>query len=143
MTINIIAGVGMLGVGVLGGAWLGNVQDRSIVASLHEQAPSISSRYITDEKQSLFGSYNALAPDAKELAAEHLFEMEYTIGDGDDARRETKTVAVSEVIERAQRDGKSAALHEVAILPVIMFCCYIGLMLYFRSRGGYKPVLLE
>lgn len=143
MTINIIAGVGMLGVGVLGGAWLGNVQDRSIVASLHEQAPSISSRYITDEKQSLFGSYNALAPDAKERAADHLFEMEFTIGDGDDARRETKTVAASEVIERAQRDGKSAALHEVAILPVIMFCCYIGLMLYFRSRGGYKPVLLE
>jgi len=148
MTINIIAGVGMLGVGVLGGAWLGNVQDRAIVATLQEQAPAISRQYITDTKQSLFGSYNALAPDAKEMAAEHMFEMEYTImvrtlGGERNTKTKTKKISALSVIEIAEREGKSAALHEVAILPVIMFSCYIGLMLYFRSRGGYKPVVLE
>ena len=143
MTINIIAGVGMLGVGVLGGAWLGNVQDRAVVAALQEQAPAISKQYITDEKQSLFGSYNAMAPDAKELAAEHMFEMEYTIGGESNTRTRTKKVSALAAIEIAEREGKSVALHEVAILPVIMFCCYIGLMLYFHSRGGYRPVRME
>ena len=28
-------------------------------------------------------------------------------------------------------------------LPVIMFVCYIGLIFYFRSRGGYKVVVLD
>ena len=30
-----------------------------------------------------------------------------------------------------------------AILPVIMLLVYLGLILYFRSRGGYKPVVLD
>lgn len=136
MTLNIIAGVGMLGVGVLGSAWLGNVQDRAIVASL---PPQIAATYATEEKQSLFGSYSALSPDAKELAAMDMFEMEFTI----EGTSSTKMMPALPEIETAERRGKSLALHEVAILPVIMLCCYIGLMLYFRSRGGYEPIRLE
>lgn len=26
------------------------------------------------------------------------------------------------------------------ILPSFMLACYLGLLLYFRSKGGYKPV---
>jgi hypothetical protein len=29
------------------------------------------------------------------------------------------------------------------LLPVLMFLVYLGLILYFRSRGGYKPVVLD
>jgi hypothetical protein len=120
MTINLIAGVGMLGVGVLGNAWLGNVQDRAVVSTLQIEAPGIAQQYITDEKQSLFGSYHALSSNAVDHAGHHAEHIEY-----------------------AQEEGKSVALRTVAILPVIMFCCYIGLMLYFRSRGGYQPIVLE
>ncbi len=45
-------------------------------------------------------------------------------------------------IELASIHGKSTALAKVAVLPVIMFGCYIGLILYFRSKGGYAAVLL-
>ena len=31
----------------------------------------------------------------------------------------------------------------VAILPAVMFCCYLALVLYFISRGGYKAQHLE
>ena len=30
----------------------------------------------------------------------------------------------------------------MAIFPAFMLICYLGLILYFRSRGGYKPVNL-
>ena len=30
----------------------------------------------------------------------------------------------------------------VAILPAIMFACYLALILLFRSRGGYRQVHL-
>jgi MFS transporter, DHA2 family, metal-tetracycline-proton antiporter len=33
---------------------------------------------------------------------------------------------------------KKATLLKVAILPVFMLLCYIGLYFYFQSRGGYK-----
>jgi hypothetical protein len=28
----------------------------------------------------------------------------------------------------------------VSILPIFMLVSYLGLMMYYRSRGGYKPV---
>jgi len=30
----------------------------------------------------------------------------------------------------------------IAILPALMFVCYLGLELYFRRRGGYHQVEL-
>jgi hypothetical protein len=29
------------------------------------------------------------------------------------------------------------------MFPAFMFICYLGLILYFRSKGGYKPVSLD
>ena len=31
----------------------------------------------------------------------------------------------------------------MTLFPLAMLACYIGLILYFRSRGGYKPVDLQ
>ncbi|MBN2449659.1 MAG: MFS transporter [Lentisphaeria bacterium] len=36
--------------------------------------------------------------------------------------------------------AKRKAMATVAILPLIMALCYIGLIFYFRAKGGYKPV---
>ena len=41
------------------------------------------------------------------------------------------------------RESKLDALRTIAILPLIMLLVYLGLILYFRSRGGYKPVVLD
>ena len=40
-------------------------------------------------------------------------------------------------------DISTDALRSIAILPLIMLAAYIGLLLYFRRKGGYKPVVLE
>ena len=46
-------------------------------------------------------------------------------------------------VDAADRESKHDALRTIAILPVIMFLVYLGLILYFRGRGGYKPVVLD
>ena len=46
MTLNLIAGVGMLGVGVLGNPWLGNVQDTHVVEALQTANPVIAAEYV-------------------------------------------------------------------------------------------------
>jgi len=44
------------------------------------------------------------------------------------------------LVTTAQTAGKRYALQMVAILPIIMACCYLGLIFYFKSKGGYKVV---
>ncbi|MEY2428106.1 MAG: hypothetical protein QOJ40_991, partial [Verrucomicrobiota bacterium] len=36
-----------------------------------------------------------------------------------------------------------SALGKMAMFPAFMLCGYIGLMLYFKSKGGYKAVHLD
>jgi hypothetical protein len=31
----------------------------------------------------------------------------------------------------------------MALFPAFTFVCYLALFLYFKSRGGYKPVQLK
>ncbi|MCE5325611.1 MAG: MFS transporter [Planctomycetaceae bacterium] len=45
-------------------------------------------------------------------------------------------------ITDAQTIGKQDAMKQIALLPVIMAFCYIGLIVYFRAKGGYKVVEL-
>jgi hypothetical protein len=41
-----------------------------------------------------------------------------------------------------QAESKRGAFADIAVLPLFMLLCYIGIFLYFKSRGGYKPVEL-
>ena len=46
--------------------------------------------------------------------------------------------AVESIVSKTNQ----GTLAKVAILPAIMFFCYMGLIFYFRARGGYRPVEL-
>lgn len=56
-----------------------------------------------------------------------------------DALPEAERAVVNSLDEQVKRD----ALGHVAVLPIGMFVAYLALWLWFRARGGYKPVLLE
>lgn len=116
LTLNTIGGVGMLGVGVVGAALLGNIQDSEIDRQLASQDQTLHSRVVGDAKVSVFGTYKPL--DSKKVRA--LPEDEQT------------------VIDSIQNDAKKTALTTVAIFPILMLACYLGLLLYFRAQGGYK-----
>ena len=115
LTLNMIAGVGMLGVGIVGSVFLGYIQDTSVYAELGKQRPEIQSQISTEQK-SVFGVYHSL--DQAKLAS---------LSEGD--QKEIATI---------QNTGKKSALATVAIFPVIMFVCYMILIFYFKSKGGYQ-----
>ena len=51
--------------------------------------------------------------------------------------------ATAEFPERQiERSAKQGALASITIFPAIMLVAFIGLLLYFRMRGGYRPVEL-
>jgi hypothetical protein len=45
-------------------------------------------------------------------------------------------------IQTATTTGQFSALGKMALFPIFMLACYLALIVYFRSRGGYKPVQL-
>jgi hypothetical protein len=47
-----------------------------------------------------------------------------------------------EKFDAIQRETKQLALADIAVLPAIMFACYMVLILYFKSRGGYQAQVL-
>ena len=122
LTLNAIAGVGMLAVGIVGNPFLGNFQDKQIDKQLmaYDQSNSTSyhSDYVTVEKKSVFGAYNGL-----------------DLGKLDDAPDDDKNV-----IGDIQNTAKKSALSTVAIFPIIMLLCYLGLIFFFRRKGGYQQV---
>ena len=121
MTLNVIAGAGMLGVGVLGNVWLGNLQDTNVVDALEASRPELVARYVEDRPPSIFGDYRALTDEAVAL-------------------RDAGVAPDAEVLASVTNEGKMTALRKVVILPVIMLAAYLGLLLWFRARGGYRPV---
>ena len=45
-----------------------------------------------------------------------------------------------ETIKTATTTGQFSALGKMAFFPAFMLACYIALILYFKAKGGYKPV---
>jgi hypothetical protein len=126
MTLNTIAGVGMLSVGIGRRAvFLGYIQDNTIDKQLRvydvQQSTKIHDTYVVDEKDSFFGKYMAL--DAELLAA----------------APEADKAAVQQVTNAA----KKSALKTVALFPCVMLVCYLILIAYFRTQGGYKALHLD
>jgi MFS transporter, DHA2 family, metal-tetracycline-proton antiporter len=124
ITMNVVAGIGMLGAGVIGGPLIGQVLDRQMVhgvAAYDAQHNTQLVQELKTDRTGIFGDYTAIDPSKRAALA-----------------GEPKAA-----VEAADRESKHDALRTIAILPGIMFLVYLGLILYFRSRGGYKPVVLE
>ncbi|WP_152050285.1 MFS transporter [Tautonia marina] len=120
MTLNTIAGVGMLSVGVLGNPLLGNIQDKEAVEQLQATNPEVFEQVVGEERISVFGTYRPLIQEQiDQLSPEQQAE-------------------VASIREAAKKN----ALMTVAIFPCIMFASYVALILYYRSQGGYKPQML-
>jgi hypothetical protein len=121
LTLNGVSGVGMLSVGLLGTTLLGTVQDKSIDRELAKLDPQLREQVIDPEvRTSMFGSYYAV----------------------DQAKVPGLNDAQKATLAEAQELAKKQALRTVAIFPAIMFVAYVGLILYFRTQGGYKPVVI-
>jgi hypothetical protein len=116
LTLNATGGVGMLGVGVIGAMLLGNMQDTTLDSTIKAKAPQVHEKVMTD-KTGLLGGYKAV----------------------DEEKLKTATPEEQKVVADAKAGVQQATLQKVAIFPVLMFLCYLGILLYFRSKGGYKP----
>ena len=111
----------MLAVGILGLPFIGFLQESTSTQELATKNQAIH-QVVTVEKDYLLGKYHAIDPVKAETVK-------------DDAGKEA--------LKAARTAGQFGALGKMAMFPAFMLCCYLGLIVYFRSRGGYKPVQLD
>lgn len=117
LTLNAIAGIGMLTVGIIGGPLIGAMQEGSAKTALNKEMPGVYEK-ISKQDHYVLGNYTAV----------------------DDAKVATLPAADKEKVATLTKHAKQGALANVAIFPLFMLACYVGLIFYFRSKGGYKAV---
>lgn len=119
LMLNAIAGVGMLAVGTIGGPMIGTWQDMAFDRQMAEENPALHARVVT-ANVGIFGPYNAL----------------------DQSKKATLNAADLEKVTTMEAQSKQSTLATIAIMPVMMFVCYLILVIYFRSQGGYQAEVL-
>jgi hypothetical protein len=124
LTLNATGAVGMLGVGVIGLVLMGSMQDHTIAKQLQasdvKNGTSLYSTYVTQDKTGLLGSYKALDQSAVTTASPE-----------DQA-----------TVQAAVEDSKVDVFRKAPAFPLFVLLGFLVLILYFRSKGGYKPVEL-
>jgi len=113
-----MGGIGMLAVGTLGAPFIGYLQETSATRQLETTNPALY-QTVTVEKNYLLGKYQAIDPVKSAAVTEE---------------------AAQAAIKEATTTGQFSALGKMALFPTFMLACYLSLMFYFKSRGGYKPV---
>ena len=109
----------MLAVGILGGPVIGKLTEDSIKASIEDATTEETYQSVSNASTYSLGDYTAV--DAAKVEA---------LTD----EKDKKTV------QESIQSGKQGSLASIAIFPVFMLLCYLGLIFHFKSKGGYKPV---
>ncbi|HEY8990444.1 MAG TPA: MFS transporter [Luteolibacter sp.] len=117
LTLNALAGIGMLSAGILGTPLIGAMQEDSAREAIELQKPGLYAK-IAREEPYFFGTYHAIDPDKlKTLDPLH--------------QRDIQAIATP---------AKQGALARMTVFPAAMLLCYLALALHFRNKGGYRPV---
>jgi MFS family permease len=120
LTLNAMGGIGMLAVGILGAPFLGYMQETSTTQQLKAANPALYQQVTTTQRY-LLGDYQAVDPAKSAAIADPKSQSD---------------------LQAATTAGKFSALGKMAMFPAFTFACYLALMAYFKSRGGYRPVQL-
>jgi len=138
VALNAISGIGMLAVGTLGFPYIGALQEAKKIEAVEsnqaivEAVPGLVTEggFQAKEEKKIYEiiEYSAFS-DAK---------LDELIKDKSD---EDKTKIKADIQKEKDSSGQKA-LADMTIFPIIMLFSYLGLLAYFKSKGGYKPVML-
>lgn len=120
LTLNGVSAVGVLFLGVLGSPFIGYQQDKDMHERLTKDHGALLAKVAGPVKSSIFGETPSL----------------------DQEKIKALNEASTQELTAVQADSKRGAFTNIAVLPGFMLVCYLGMWLYYRSRGGYKPVAI-
>jgi MFS family permease len=148
IAISIMGGIGMMSAGMLGGPGLGYAKDRFASAHLEVNQPAVFDEYkvaspsgwlFFEEVSAIDGQklgqvQTKLGAARAELAAQGVVDPQVALD---------RLTPEERAVHAASIAGDRRTLVADAAIPVLMALIYLGLLIYFRAIGGYKPVAIE
>jgi len=135
LTLNALGGIGMLAVGVLGFPYIGTLKASKEIDAI---AASPAAQTVPGLVQN-----GALTPAVQDKKIAYEILPYNTV---DNAKFAVATAALpadkQKEIASARESSAQKALLNMAIFPAFMLVCYIILIVYFKSRGGYRAQTL-
>jgi MFS family permease len=148
IAISIMGGIGMMSGGMIGGPGLGYAKDRFASAHLESAHPAVYAEYKVVKPSGWLMFRDVAALDGRKLG-----EVQTKLAT---ARKKLAEAGVHDpqpALERltpeerwvhaASIQGDRQTLTADAVIPAVMALVFLGLLIYFRSIGGYKAVHLE
>lgn len=159
VAIGLVGGVGMLSAGLLGGPAIGFKQDANASSQLQQVAPAAFERYRAGKPNHFLGfetvgldgsKVGVLEDGGTELGRVGALLAKEGRTDSNHAQLATWWAEVSPqatedkaAVTAATLHGGRMALKLTSIVPALMAVIYLGLLLYFKSIGGYKALQIS
>ncbi len=133
LAMGTMGGIGMLSAGLLGGPGIGYEQDYFASNQLKQASPETYARYVSPEKNRFL-----VFPEISGLDGKKVGDLQSKVDD-------KKPLTVQEESDKpyvfaALLYGGRWALRVTAAIPATMAVLFLGLVIYFAMKGGYKTV---
>jgi hypothetical protein len=128
IAISIMGGLGMLSAGIIGGPGLGYGKDRFTAEALQVSSPAVYQEAKAAAPSSFFFVDDVFPIDGGKLAA------------AKEAKEKTPAQAAMVAADQA---GDRHTLKADSYIPLTMAVIYLGLLLYFKTIGGYKVITID
>lgn len=123
LSLNTVSAIGLLSVGIIGGPIIGVFNDNHTTKNIKEVSTEVYEGSKI-EKEFFGAEYQATdANKAKEIAA--------TVGQTD------------EVVAATTKAGRQSLRTVAFAFPAVMLVCFSLIGFWYKSKGGYKPRVLE
>jgi MFS family permease len=148
VAISIMGGIGMMSAGLIGAPGLGYAKDRFAGETMKETTPALYDEYKAEKPSTFLFFEPERGLDGKKLgeiqkkltkAREDLAKEGVTDPQAALDRLSQDELAVYEASIRGDR----RTLIADAAIPAVLAVIYLGLLLYFKAIGGYKPLHID
>jgi hypothetical protein len=148
IAISIMGGIGMMSAGMIGGPGLGYAKDRFAAAHLAAADPAAYASYRVAQPSGWLFFEEVAAIDGRRLG-----EVQAKLAEARGALAATGVTDPEAALDRltpeeravhaASIQGDRRTLVADAVIPALMALIYLGLLVYFRTLGGYQVITLQ
>lgn len=141
VAISIMGGIGMMSAGLLGSPGLGYAKDRFAGEALKTSNPAAFEQYKAENPSKFIFFAEARGLDAKKLGDVNAALQEARTKNPDNPAAAVQSLTPEQrAVYEASIAGDRKTLKADSAIPAVLAVIYLGILFYFKSIGGYRPV---
>ncbi|MFM2011793.1 MAG: hypothetical protein RLZZ396_577 [Planctomycetota bacterium] len=132
VAMSIMGGIGMLSAGLIGGPGLGYCKDRFAGEELRNFDEALAEKYkakspstfLNIPATAVYGLDGAATEEARKVS------------------KDSRSVEQSKLVTASERGDRRTLLAD-SLIPATMALIYLGLLVYYKGIGGYRPLRID